>query len=329
MTVPCRHRLDRRRQHALAPRRQAWPSLALTLLMALGCQGPPSPLRMHLKQPSSPPPSPADVRTAYEHLLAQYLTNDSLVDFDALADDEQARRALDNYLVWAAAIEPNHLSSQAARRAFYINVYNAAALRAVLTFWPIERLSDCPVDIETALQFNIARQWVTLAQLAALAQSPPPQDATPPSPQYQQAALTTFALALPIQSHPSLSHELYEPNQLDEQLRTALAHYLGSCAGLQVDYATKTVLFGPLVIANRDFFEQWYANRLGTRGVSLLSVMTPWTTPPTQTLLADAVGFATATLEYNDLLRHTGKDNELSHDQTTAWAGENRLCGRR
>lgn len=328
MISACRCCYAGRRQRDLLPSPCASALLLVTLLALAGCEQLPFSRQVELTWAPLKSLSAVEARTPYQQMLTEYVGEDGRVDFAALATDEAAQQALDGYLAWAASVEPNQIAPMAARRAFYINAHNASALRAVLAFGPIERLSDCPVDFEKGLQFNVARQWVSLAQLATWAGSPGPDQTSDEPQQQEQAVLAGFALALPIESGPMPTQYLYEPNQLDEQLQAALERYLGSCAGLQIDYATRTVLFGPLVMARRRFFEQWYARRFGLQHVSLLAVMSPWATPPTQGLLADAAGFAVAPLDRNDRLRAAAQ-NKASDDQADdTWPDDDRLCGR-
>ena len=54
------------------------------------------------------------------------------VDYEGLADDEEARYQLDTYLATLAGLDPGDLATRQGRLAYWINAYNATVIREVI-----------------------------------------------------------------------------------------------------------------------------------------------------------------------------------------------------
>ena len=75
----------------------------------------------------------------YDALLRRYVDEQGMVDYAAFkANDERALRACVEEL---AGMDPARMGS-AAKKAYWINVYNAVTLQAMLEFWPLESIKD-------------------------------------------------------------------------------------------------------------------------------------------------------------------------------------------
>ncbi len=103
--------------------------LALLVVPALACQA------------SVPPSAPAPARveavqtfdhSAFTRVLARYVNARGLVDYAGLKRDH----ALDAYLAQLAAANPSQLS-QEGQIAFWLNAYNAGALKLVVDRYPV------------------------------------------------------------------------------------------------------------------------------------------------------------------------------------------------
>lgn len=71
---------------------------------------------------------------AFDALLKEYVSNEGLVDYARLAEDQD--EALRPYLQELAATDPQNLDEDE-RLAFWINAYNALALKLVLDHYPV------------------------------------------------------------------------------------------------------------------------------------------------------------------------------------------------
>jgi len=284
---------------------------ALTVLAcscAAGCTNPLLHQPLHLACPAGAPADPNAVLADYAALLKKCVRDSGQVDFAVLTQDVRTRGQLEAFLSWAAVGPPQP------DRAFYLNVYNACALRAVLEFYPITRLRDARARLFDDVYFTVAQRQLNLADLARLAA--PPQDWR-----------VEFALGVPTLGGPALAAEPYAAARLDEQLNQAVQRYLGGCAGLRVDFERRRVLLGRLIWQRRRFFLHDYRRRYGTMSHSLLSALMPWAAPATRVQLADLAGFDPAELPWSDLLH----DARLVKRQRTKIGSTEELlpCGAR
>jgi len=76
----------------------------------------------------------------YARLLDDYVV-DGQVRYEAWSKTELDLDILDNVLARFAEVDPAALASDE-RKAFYINLYNAAMVRAVLDAWPVDSVAD-------------------------------------------------------------------------------------------------------------------------------------------------------------------------------------------
>ena len=76
----------------------------------------------------------------YARLLDRYVRPDG-VRYEAWVNHASDRAALTQFLEEAAGVKVDSLD-QAAQKAFYINLYNASMLHAVLEHWPIDSVKE-------------------------------------------------------------------------------------------------------------------------------------------------------------------------------------------
>ena len=243
----------------------------------------------------------------YQRVLEEFVQDDGRIDYRSLADSHQGRRRLDCFLSWVAKTNPQDntilFTDDNRRTAFYLNAYNASVLRAILEFYPLRQLNDCPVDFLTEVFLTVGSERFSLTSLAQRCLEPGDWR-------------VAFALAGPTLSDPPLTRQPYRPELLDKQLDTAVAGYLGGCAGLQIDHARRRVLFGELVYHRRhdliegygDHFKQSYAP---DDNVSLITAVIPWSAPQTAELLADVVGYGAGPLRRRDRINDIEPPNWL------------------
>lgn len=231
----------------------------------------------------------------YEKLLGKFVDSDGRVDYEQFKKeqekDEQFRRKLDLWLVAADDRLKRIGEDKRLRTAFYINFYNAAVMRAVLEFYPFDRLGDLDVDFYSDVLIPLAGEELSLSQLAERCD-------------IAGDWRVRFALYEPIVSGgPCLQKELYSAKQLDKQLDRVLAEHIGSCAGLRIDHVARRLLFGKHIYRIRDMFIAEYRQKYGLdRPGSLVSAIMPYVSVHTQEQLADLVGYDVALLVDDDRL---------------------------
>lgn len=238
-------------------------------------------------------------------VLEEYVDIDGRVDYLALSQDEASLCALDCFLKHASTVDVDSFDDSDARRAFYLNVHNVATMRGVLEYYPFEELSDCKVDICDKVLFNVGGQWLSLNAIGQLCQQGSNQR-------------VAFAVSRPCLSGPYPWSKVYDAAKLDTQLDIALARYLGSCAGVQVDHDKQRVLFGHLILDRSDYFLENYQQRFDQcylpGQVKLISAMIPWANPATRRQLSNITGYRVGAIKSDDRLNDIDRDDDDTDD---------------
>ena len=88
---------------------------------------------------------------AFEDLLQRFVSN-SKVDYAAWYADPQAIAQLDSYLAAVAAYSPENAPQRFPRKndgkAYWLHIYNALVIKAVLDHWPLESVNDVKAPVE-------------------------------------------------------------------------------------------------------------------------------------------------------------------------------------
>jgi hypothetical protein len=237
------------------------------------------------------------------------LQKDGRFDYQKLINTPEIIQSLNCYLEFVGRANPESqpqiFSDPAGRTAFYLNAYAGYVLRGAAEFYPIKRLSKCPVDFNRGVIFTVAGQAMTLEQLA------------------QECGRgrdwrIDFALPSPTLSGPYFRPVLYSAEGLEEQLNTAVRDYISSCAGVQIDHAGQKVLFGRILWQDREIFVRHYTRQFHMAEVDVISAVTPWAWPETQKWLADVPGYQAGQMRDNDSLNDIPrkKDSQEPQDES-------------
>ena len=88
---------------------------------------------------------------AFEDLLQRFITNNR-VDYAAWHTDPQALAQLDSYLAAVAAFSPENAPQRFPNKndskAYWLHIYNALVIKAVLDHWPLESVNDVKAPLE-------------------------------------------------------------------------------------------------------------------------------------------------------------------------------------
>lgn len=88
---------------------------------------------------------------AFEDLLQRFVV-DKRVNYDAWHADPQAVAQLDSYLAAVAAFSPENAPQRFPRnndgKAYWLHIYNALVIKAVLTHWPLESVNAVQAPLE-------------------------------------------------------------------------------------------------------------------------------------------------------------------------------------
>jgi hypothetical protein len=180
------------------------------LVGAIGCR--------ESMYPKVTPPDRAP-EAAYEAMLAEVVTEDGYVDYDAL---EAGREPLDKFVAWLATDQAIRGRPTGDKHALYLNAYNALVLFQVL-----ERGRPASVlDVEGVLpvrgsgffyetQFQIEDDWLSLAEIENERIRWMELD------HRDHAALNCASM-----SCPPLRAELYVRERLEQQLRDQMRRWI-------------------------------------------------------------------------------------------------------
>lgn len=79
----------------------------------------------------------------WNNLLQQHVNNKGWVDYNGFSKDE---KKLDIYLTSLKNTHPEKLASKNAKKAFWINAYNAYTIKLILNHYPLKSILDIKVD---------------------------------------------------------------------------------------------------------------------------------------------------------------------------------------
>ncbi len=163
-------------------------------------------------------PPDREPAAAYANLLERVVTEDGLVDYDALEAD---REPLDRYVAWLAG-DPMRGRQSMDRHAFWLNAYNALVLYQVLERGRPDSVLDVNgwIPAEGAgffyeTQFKIEQDWLSLSEIEN------------ERIRWMELDLRDHsALNCASRSCPPLRAELYRPAQLDRQLKEQMRRWM-------------------------------------------------------------------------------------------------------
>ena len=175
-------------------------------------------------------PVAAPDHAAFDTLLSRYVDEQGLVRYaDWKREDEND---LDAYLAELQAIDPASLTDRSEILAFWINLYNALTIDAILHFYPLESIRDKV----SALGYNVWKDYEI-----EIAGEPRSLD------EIEHGILRKmgeprihFTIVCASLGCPRLRREAYRGDRLDAQLDDAARTFFASKEHLMIDRATNT-----------------------------------------------------------------------------------------
>jgi len=230
--------------------------------------------------------------SAWGEVLLRHV-RDGRVDYAALSKD---REPLERFVAMASHIGPRstpHLfTSHEARLCYYVNVYNALVVRAVLEQWPVDTVYALSrPSLEHGYRFTVDRQSVTLADLHEQAVAEAGDD--------PRVRFTFCAAAV---GSCELAGMPYRPVTLEHQLRQAAARAVASESMVRVDHPRQELLVGQAIFAHQREFTQWYQRRYRSEEPALLNVLLAMANEPDRRRLNDATGYRVKMLPFDRTL---------------------------
>ncbi len=234
--------------------------LACVLALLAGCPAATVDLSTALPQSDTRPTAYDDAD--WETVLRENVKDD-LVDYERLkANDAPLLR----YLALVSSIGPqtqlDSFKTRSQRLAYFVNVYNAAVLRAVLQAGiPATMHDPLQSNLETGYRLRVDGRAVTLGELRQLAESEAAGDVR-----------VWFYLCDAARGSPPLRAQPLRADSLDQQLLDAARDAMNNPAMVRVDYEEEALLVSFVIASHRDEFLDYYRRQTGATG-SMLSAL--------------------------------------------------------
>jgi hypothetical protein len=177
----------------------------------------------------------------YARLLERHVADDG-VRYAAWADNSGDLAALEDFLTTAASVNVAELSRKE-QKAFYINLYNAAMLRAVFEHWPVDSVKDIGGRPFGIFKKDFIQQGNRQLSLDDVEKGILLKDFFDPR--------IHFAVNCASESCPPLRAEPFVGEQLEAQLEEQTRLFAASSRAARVDQAKKSVAYSSLF--------DWYA----------------------------------------------------------------------
>ncbi|HEX9638630.1 MAG TPA: DUF547 domain-containing protein [Acidobacteriota bacterium] len=191
--------------------------------------------------------------SAYDQLLERYVDQRGLVDYRGWKARDSA--ALKRYLEALSRVDPERLADRKEKLAYWINLYNALTIDAMLHFYPLQSIKD---KVSHLFGYNVWDDYKIAVGGRELSLN-----------QIEHQILRKmdeprihFALVCAAMSCPRLLNEAYTGAELERQLERNSRHFFGAPDHLRVDRASKSVWLSPIL--------DWYGEDFGPDDASLL-----------------------------------------------------------
>lgn len=245
-----------------------WCVIGMLLVMA-GCSA--APMRFTPANPIAPGEFSHGL---FEKVLERHV-KDGLVDYPAIQVDER----LDAYLAWLNRVDPNAFASRNERLAFWINAYNAFAMKGI-----VDQYS--PANVIGRYRYFIGHTYrvggasinlYDLERQVLLKQFGEP--------------LIHFAIVCASASCPKLQSWAYQPNQLDRQLDLAARAFINDPTRNRFDRKQRIASVSRIF----DWFEEDFVAAAG----SILAYVARYVDDPTLAKELTQPGYRVEFLNYD------------------------------
>jgi len=213
-----------------------------------------------------------------------------LVDYTSL---QLHPEDLNAYMATLAVTGPNSTPEQfrdrRSRVAYYINAYNALAVRAVLEQLPAKSVYrvDAP-SFEYWWRFVVDGREVNLHQIKQAALEEAAGDVR-----------VLFAMCGAAVGTPPLSGSPYRPQDLEAQLKTQAALCMRLEQIVKISHEARQLRVWYEIIRYEDRFSRYYEGLYGVKPPSLLSVLLEFAEPEQRATLNTAVGYRVVPMPFD------------------------------
>lgn len=245
---------------------------------------------MQTKSMPDPPVRPFS-HDAFDHVLERFVNERGMVDYSTLsgnADD------LDSYYRKIATYSPDShpelFPGPNHRLAYWINAYNAVAIKAVLNRYPI----DSVLDVRTpALLFFLSDKagffFLQRFSFGGKSSSLYVLENKVIRKRFHEPRVH-FALNCASMSCPRLPQSAFAGDMLERQLEKETRRFLSEARNFNVDNDTGTIHLSSIFKWYRKDFINWYKQHYPDREANLLSYIQLYLPPEKADVLKDVAG---------------------------------------
>lgn len=194
----------------------------------------------------------------FTQVLRRFVGADGRLDYAAL---KVYREPLDTYFkqlsFYSPDSHPRMFPTEAHRLAYWINAYNAAAIKTVLLYYPVRSVSDIRGPIPS--NFLIPESGFFLAHRILLGGDTYSLNSLENRvirDRFQDPRVH-FAINYASRGGSKLAREAYVPSRLEEQLERATRYFFSEDRNLWVDHETQTVHLSPILKWYKRDFTSW------------------------------------------------------------------------
>lgn len=209
---------------------------------------------------------------SFDRLLQRFVDHEGRVNYSALKQDS---RDLDQYYYLIATFSPDShpdlFPSESHKLAYWINAYNATAIKTVLTYYPISSVLD--VKPPAALFFLSEKSGFFVFQrltyggkttsLYYLGNGVIRE-------RFQEPRIH-FALNCAALGCPRLPRQAFSGEDLERQLDQETRKFLSEARNFRIDHSEKTIYMSSIFKWYEDDFLNWYQKNYSESKASLVN----------------------------------------------------------
>ncbi len=208
----------------------------------------------------------------FDQVLNQNVNDEGRIDYRSLqARPEQFERYYQKIAAISPDSSPASFNGEADRLAYWINAYNAAVIKTVLTYYPISSIEDVKPPIP--LFFLPDKTGFFLFQK-------PTFGGVTTSLYYLENSVIRdrfpeprvhFALNCASGGCPKLPRYAFVGDKLDDQLDDEARKFFAETRNFRIDHAHKTVFLSSILDWYHDDFTDWYQRQYPDRNATLIN----------------------------------------------------------
>ncbi len=237
---------------------------------------------------------------AFDRVVKRFVDDQGRVDYAALKNDPQD---LEQYYLQLATISPDShpqlFPTHQSKLAYWLNAYNAAVIKIVLSYYPISSVSD--VKHPWLFFFLPGKGGFFLFQRVTFGGKTTSLYFLENGVIRKRFAdpRVHFALNCAARGCPRLPREAFTPEDLEQQLDREARRFLAEERNFRIDPREKAVYLSSIFAWYRKDFIEWYHRREPDREATLLNYVVLYVPPEKAEDLRSAEAYALRFIPYD------------------------------